>query len=55
MGFSENEVGHMTLYKFDKLYSAYKGFFDLENKLIYNKMTYAELEKEETLDDVLPF
>ncbi|GEM_PF-2034193 len=55
MGFTEKQVGHMTFYKFDKLYTAYKQVFDLENKLIYNRMTYAELEKEETLDDVLPF
>ncbi len=55
MGFTEKQVGYMTFHKFDKLYTAYRQVFDLENKLIYNKMTYAEVEKEETLDDVLPF
>jgi hypothetical protein len=55
MGFTEKQVGHMTFYKFDKLYQAYKNIFDLENKLKYNRTTYAELEKEETLDDAIPF
>lgn len=55
MGFTEKQIGHMTFYKFDKLYTAYKQIFDLEKKLEYNRMTYEELEKEETLDDVLPF
>lgn len=54
MGFTEKEVGHMTFSKFDKLYIAYKKLFDLENSLKYNKMTYAENEKEETLDDIIP-
>jgi hypothetical protein len=55
MGFTERQVGHMTFCKFDKLYQAYKNIFDLENKLKYNRTTYAELEKEETLDDAIPF
>ena len=55
MGFTEKEVGHMTMRKFDLLYQSYKNIFDLENTLKYNKATYEDLEKEETLDDVLPF
>ncbi len=55
MGFSEKQVGHMTLRKFDLLYKAYKNVFDLENTLKYNRVVYSDLEKEETLDDVLPF
>lgn len=55
MGFTEKEVGHMTFYKFDKLYQAYKSIFDTENILKFNKATYTDLEREETLDDVIPF
>jgi hypothetical protein len=54
MGFSEKQVGHMTFYKFDKLYKSYKQVFDLEKILDYNRTTYAESEREETLDDLIP-
>jgi hypothetical protein len=54
MNFTEKEVGHMTLTKFNKLYQVYKNTFDLENVLKYRKLTYAELDKEETLDDLIP-
>jgi hypothetical protein len=54
MGFTEKKVGHMSITKFYKLYEVYKNTFDLENILKNKNMTYAELEKEETLDDVIP-
>lgn len=53
MGFTEKQVGHMTVTKFNKLYQVYKGTFDLENRLKNNNRTYRELEYEPTLDDVL--
>lgn len=53
MGFTEKQVGHMTVTKFNKLYQVYKDIFDLENRLKNNNMTYRELEYEPTLDDVL--
>ncbi len=45
----------MTFRKFFMMHQAYKENFDLEMTLKYNKATYTDLEKEETLDDVLPF
>jgi hypothetical protein len=55
MGFTEKQVGHMTFRKFCLLHQVYKNDFDLENTLKYHEATYAEIEKEETLDDALPF
>jgi hypothetical protein len=53
MGFTEKQVGHMTVRKFVALYNVYKDTFDLENKLKNSNRTYRELEFEPTLDDVL--
>lgn len=53
MGFTEKQVGHMTVTKFNKLYQVSKDIFDLENRLKNKNMTYRELEYEPTLDDVL--
>ena len=54
MGFTEKQVGRMSITKFYKIYEAYKNTFDLEIRLKNNNATYAELNKEETLDDVIP-
>ncbi|WP_162300643.1 hypothetical protein [Anaerosacchariphilus polymeriproducens] len=45
----------MTLGKFSKLYQAYKDVHDEELTLKLNRTRYCDLEKEVTLDDVLPF
>lgn len=45
----------MTIGKFLKLYQAYKDNFDYETTLKNNGIRYADLEKEETLDDAMPF
>lgn len=55
MGFTEKQVSHMSFRKFCLLHRAYKNVFDMEATLKYNKLTYSDLEKEKTLDDVLPF
>lgn len=54
MGFSEREVGHMPPEKFTRLYRAYKNNFDLEMMMKLKGITYAELSKEQTLNDVIP-
>lgn len=53
MGFTEKQVGHMTVTKFNKIYQVYKDTFDLETRLKRNSLTYRDLEYEPTLDDVL--
>lgn len=53
MGFTEREIGHMTVKKYMALYKVYKDTFDLETRLRNNNLTYAQLEHEPTLDDVL--
>lgn len=42
MGFSEEEIGRMTLNKFMKLYSHYKDYYDFTLK----KVSYADIEFE---------
>jgi hypothetical protein len=51
LGFSEKEVGRMTLRKFMKLYDHYKNHFDRE--LILNKrgITYAKLNEMQMQDE----
>jgi hypothetical protein len=43
LGFSEKEVGRMTLRKFTRLYDHYKINFDREMVLKRNGCTYAKL------------
>lgn len=46
MGFSQKEIGHMTVRKFSRYYKAYKQNFDLELLLYLNKKTYSKIEEE---------
>lgn len=55
MGYTEMEVGHMTFIKFCSLHQAYKDIFDFEATLTFNRIRHSDLEKETTLDDVIPF
>ena len=45
----------MTLKKWKRLYDAYKLVFDLEKKLINYNQRYSQIDKEPTIDDVIPF
>jgi hypothetical protein len=45
----------MTFGKWAKLYQAYKDDFDLEFIMKRKGIRYCDLDKEETLDDVIPF
>jgi hypothetical protein len=45
LGFSEKEVGRMTMRKFMKLYSHYKNRFDLELMLRAKGVPYAKYEE----------
>jgi hypothetical protein len=45
LGFSEKEIGRMTLRKFKKLYSHYKNNFDLELSMRIKGVTYAKYEE----------
>lgn len=44
MGFTEREIGRMTLRKFLKLYGHYKNNFDLEMKMKQQGITYKQAE-----------
>lgn len=55
MGFTEKEVGRMTLKKWKRLYDAYKLVFDLEKELVYWNQRYSRLGEQPTIDDVIPF
>jgi hypothetical protein len=55
MGFTEKEVGQMTLKKWKQLYDAYKLVFDLEKQLINSNQRYSRLDEQPTIDDVIPF
>lgn len=55
LGFSEKEVGRMTLKKWVLLFKAYKQMFDNEMLLTASRKTYAEVERPITIDDVIPF
>ena len=54
LGFSEHDVGRMTFRKWVQLYKSYKKSFDNELLLVASKTTYAQAEKEITIDDVIP-
>lgn len=54
LGFTEKQVEHMTLKKWKLLYKAYKLEFDREMYMTREYKTYDELEKEPTIDDVIP-
>lgn len=54
LGFTEKQVGHMTFRKWNLLYQAYKDQFDLELAMKANGKRYADIEKEVTIDDVIP-
>ena len=46
LGFTEKEVGRMTLRTFNKFYKCYKDNFDLEMRLKLSNTTYEEAIKE---------
>lgn len=54
LGFTEREVGRMTLGKFVRLYQAYKNDFDMELIMKNKGIRYCDLNKENTIDDVIP-
>ena len=54
LGFSDKDVGRLTFRKWSQLYKAYKKNFDNELLLVASKTTYAQAEKEITIDDVIP-
>ena len=54
LGFTEKEIGHMTYRKWALLYKAYKDNFDLELTMQNKGVKYSDLEKEITIDDVIP-
>lgn len=54
LGFTEREVGHMTIRKWHKLYKAYKSNFDFEFTMKHKNLRYMDIEKEITIDDVIP-
>jgi hypothetical protein len=54
LGFTEKQVGHMTWGKFSRLYNAYKRSFDNELTMKIKGIMYSDLDKEITIDDVIP-
>lgn len=54
LGFTEKQVGHMTWRKFWKLYKAYQKTFDDELIMKLKSITYSSLNREVTIDDVIP-
>jgi hypothetical protein len=56
LGFSEKEVGRMTLGKFKKLYGAYKQNFDIEMTMNIKRIRYKDIEQsEESQPDIVEF
>jgi hypothetical protein len=51
LGYSEKEVGRMTLRKFMRLYDHYKANFDLEMRLKRKGITYAKLNELQIEDE----
>lgn len=50
MGFTENEVGHMTYYKWKKLHEHYKKVYNFEtNKFLFDLEQKDKVEKEENI------
>jgi len=54
LGYSEKEVGHMTLKKWSLLWSAYTRNFDNELYLTAMRKTYEEVSKPVSIDDIIP-
>jgi hypothetical protein len=54
LGFTEKQVGHMTLKKWSLLYKAYKDNFDMELTMKIKGLRYSDINKEITIDDVIP-
>lgn len=54
IGYTEKQVGHMTLCKWKKLYKSYQKLFDNELMLTASRRTYEEAFKPVTLDDIIP-
>ena len=54
-GYSEKEVGHMTLKKWSLLWKAYAKNFDNELYLKAMKKTYEEAAKPKDIDDIIPY
>jgi hypothetical protein len=55
LGFTEEQIGDMSLKKFFRLYEAYKKTFDVEMLRTANKITYETSGREANMDDVIPF
>ena len=45
----------MTFGKWVRLYQAYKDTFDMELTMKSKNVRYSDLEKETTIDDIIPF
>ena len=54
LGYTEQQIGHMTYRKFVSLYEAYKNVFDLETLLTVKGIRYSELG-EKDMDEIIPF
>lgn len=54
LGYTEKQVGRMTIRKWNLLYDAYKESFDMELVMRKRGIRYADVEKETTIDDVIP-
>lgn len=54
LGFSTKEVGRLTWGAFSDMYAAYKDTFDIEMMLYKSNTKYSDLNKEITIDDVIP-
>ncbi len=54
LGFTEKQVGHMTYKKWSLLYEAYKDNFDMELTMKIKGIRYSDINKEITIDDVIP-
>lgn len=55
IGYSYKEAGRLTIKQWAESYQAYKDIFDKEMMMINSRTTYAELHREITIDDVIPF
>jgi hypothetical protein len=54
MGFTERQIGHMTMKKYSKLLKAYKDIFDIEMTLTTNKIKYSEIGASTSIDEAIP-
>ena len=54
MGYAEKQIGHMTINKFMKIYTAYKNVFDLELSMKEKGVRYSDLLNEASIDDAIP-